>query len=667
MRWLGLAAFPLFVLAALLLAQPALTFPAPKVNPPDKATAELIAERTARLDAALKRLRQLGARDPALADVEVFHKAAVWIAKHNEYFGSQAKTTLSVLDQGLLRASQVGRGEAPWQNAAGQTVARAYRSRLDGSVQPFAVTYPHDYGAVRGKRYRIDIVLHGRTAALTEVSFLHAHRGEKEAPKELDHVRIDIFGRGNNAYRWAGEVDVWEAVENFLATETFLGRGALPDTARVVLRGFSMGGAGTWHLGLHRPDQFVVLGPGAGFTTTHGYVGNLPKKLPDYQEACLHIYDAVDYAENAFNVPIVAYTGELDKQIAAANLIEARLKKLGLSAQMTHVVAPKLEHTFPAEWQKKAEALYAKRAAPGKPDYPDKVRFVTWTMKYASCYWVELLGLDQHYKQARVEAEKKEDGFAVTTANVRAIRLGLWPGATREAITVSIDGQKLENVRPHLSRASELNVYLEKQGTKWAVVLPERLAMDRLRAPRKTSNLQGPIDDAFMGPFLCVRGTGTAWNEAVGAYARADLERFAGEWSKYLRGELPVKDDTEVTAEDLATKHLVLFGDPGSNSLIADVVGRLPLGWTRKTITWGGKEYDASSHVPVLIYPSPLAPERYVVLNSGHTFRAADFRGTNALLYPRLGDRAILKLTGAKDEPLKSEVVTAGLFDDQWK
>src|SRR5262249_24912568 len=151
---------------------------------------------------------------------------------------------------------------------------------------------------------------------------------------------------------------------------------------------------------------------------------------------------------------------------------------------------------------------------------------------------------------------------------VRALRLGLWPGATREPISVAIDSERLKNVRPHLSRTNELNVYLEKRGGKWAVALPERLFMDRLRSPRKTTHLQGPIDDAFTGPFLWVRGTATAWNEPVNAYAKAELARFAGVWSKYLRGELPVKDDTEVTPDDIATKHLILFGDPGSNSLI---------------------------------------------------------------------------------------------------
>ncbi len=665
MRWLA-PLVCLIVLAALLAGGPALTFPPPRVVPPDKDTRETIDTRTEQLARAVRRLGRLGARDPALADIEVYLKAARWIVKHNEFYGPDAgKQTLAVLDHGLLRASQQGRGEAPWlQAVAGQTVARAYRSRIDGSVQPYAVTYPHDYAQDKRKRYRIDVVLHGRDTGLTEVKFLAGHTG-RAAPKEQSFVQLDIFGRGNNAYRWAGETDVWEALENFLAVENLAGRGHFPDLTRIVLRGFSMGGAGTWHIGLHRSDYFCVLGPGAGFTTTRGYVPDFPAKLPDYQEACLHIYDAVDYAENAFNVPIVAYSGKKDPQKKAADLIAARLKKLGIP--MTHLEAEGLGHTFPAAWRKKAEAEYGKHANRERSEYPDKVRFVTWTLKYPSCYWVDLMALDRHYSRARVEAEfHKEEGYSLTTTNVRALRLGLAPGADRGPVAVAVDGQKL-TVRPYLARATQqLSIYLEKRGGKWAAVLPERLFVDRLRQPQKMPGLQGPIDDAFTAAFLCVRGTGTPWHERTDAYARADLERFRAEWSKYLRGDLPIKDDTEVTPEEIASRHLVLFGDPGSNSLIREVLPRLPLKWTKKTITWAGKEHSSADHLPVLIYPSPLAADRYVVLNSGHTFHAADFQGTNALLYPRLGDHAILKL-GDKNKALSAEVQTAGLFDDFWR
>ena len=39
----------------------------------------------------------------------------------------------------------------------------------------------------------------------------------------------------------------------------------------------------------------------------------------------------------------------------------------------------------------------------------------------------------------------------------------------------------------------------------------------------------------------------------------------------------------------------------------------------------GTAMFDAAHHVPVLIYPNPLNPKRYVVLNSGFTFREYDY------------------------------------------
>ena len=56
-----------------------------------------------------------------------------------------------------------------------------------------------------------------------------------------------------------------------------------------------------------------------------------------------------------------------------------------------------------------------------------------------------------------------------------------------------------------------------------------------------------------------------------------------------------------------------------------------------------------------------------MVLNSGHTFHAAEFEGTNAQLYPRLGDYALLQLQPTAADPLGVHVVTSGLFNDFWK
>ena len=179
--------------------------------------------------------------------------------------------------------------------------------------------------------------------------------------------------------------------------------------------------------------------------------------------------------------------------------------------------------------------------------------------------------------------------------------------------------------------------------------------------------LQGPIDDAFTDAFLCVRGTGKPWHAATQKYADANLARFEAEWSKYLRGRLPIKDDVAVDDADIASKHLILFGDPSSNSILGQIVDALPLTWTAKDVAFKGKTASAAGHVPVLIQPNPLNAAKYVVVNSGHTFHAKEFQGTNAQLYPRLGDYALLRLEPTSTDALGVEVVHAGLFDEYWR
>jgi predicted esterase len=655
----ALAAF-----AAALGLLAAQSYAPPPVTEPDDATKKEIVARAERLDQRLGQLERRGLRDPVLADVAVYAKAARSVVRHNEFYNEKAGAwTLDVLADGLLRATQASQGDSPWLNRTGASVARAYRSGVDGSVQPYAVTLPADYAKDQARAWPIEVVLHGRDTGLTEVKFLHEHAGDRPAPKDQDWVQIDIFGRGNNAYRWAGESDVMEALTHFVAVERTLGRDKLLDLSRVVLRGFSMGGAGTWHLGLRHPDKWCAIAPGAGFTTTHGYIGGLPAELPAYQEACLHVYDAVDYAENAFDVPIVAYSGEKDKQKAAADNIEARLKKLGLP--MTHLVAPGLEHQLPPEWRKKVNAELAKYVEKGRPEYPKQVRFVTYTLKAAGCDWVSLMALERHYEKASVDAEQTADGFKLTTANVRLMNLRLPLGGAGNVV-LSIDGQKIE-AAPYMTSQGGRFVYLQRREGRWSAVLPEKLATDQARRPYKAPDLAGPIDDAFASSFLCVHGTGKPWHAATQRYADGNLKRFQAEWSKYLRGDLPIKDDVDVTPDDVASRSLILFGDPASNSLIGQVLDALPLEWTKEGITLAGQSVSAADHVPVLICPSPLNARRYLVLNSGHTFHAADFQGTNALLYPRLGDYALLKPAPTDRDPLAVEVVTAGLFDDYWQ
>ena len=56
----------------------------------------------------------------------------------------------------------------------------------------------------------------------------------------------------------------------------------------------------------------------------------------------------------------------------------------------------------------------------------------------------------------------------------------------------------------------------------------------------------------------------------------------------------------------------------------------MPSSWVRIAIL-------AGTHAPVLIYPNPLNPKKYVVINSGFTFREFDYLN-NARQIPKLPD-----------------------------
>lgn len=616
--------------------------PLPIVKP-DAATLKTIAEKTEQLRYAIDVLKTNKLRDDVLIEIEIFLKAAENIVRFEEWYAKDSvKWCLTTLDRGLARAMEAGglklNAKPSWRTETGRWVPRAYRSQVDGSIQPYAVLLPAEYGKDREKQWRLDMVLHGRDGSLTEAKFLATH--DRVPPKVPDFVQLEVYGRGNNAYRWAGETDVREAIASFLADEP---RGSI-DMDRLVLRGFSMGGAGTWHLGLHRPFEYAVIGPGAGFTTTHGYIGGLPEKLPDHQEKCLRIYDAVDYAENAFNVPVVAYSGEKDAQKDAADNIEKLLRDFKEPVKFTHIVAPGLAHSQPEEWQIKCEAEYQKHVGPDRK-FPERVRFVTYTPRYHDFQHGSVEALETTYEKAVVDSTCIATEYTVKTVNIAALRL--FPGEHPFPPAVTVDGQKLA-VSPELR-----SLLVVKAGNKWSI---EAKWPDGLR---KRRGVQGPIDDAFLSGFVVVPP------QSDPTFSTAAMKQFSQEWDKYFRGTLPIRSAKDIPKQPM--DNLVLFGEPWTNPMIADALPKLPINWTKETLTVNGKDYDAATHLPVLIYPNPANPGRYLVLNSGHTFKEADLKGTNALLYPRLGDWAVIKPAPTEKNPAAFEVVAAGLFDEKWQ
>jgi poly(3-hydroxybutyrate) depolymerase len=613
------------------------------------------------LEKDLRELRERHARlrvTPDLgADAGLFLKGVEWALRDEATLAPEAA---ALVRQGIARGRErleaLEAGKHPWTDRKGRLV-RGFISEVDGSTQLLGLVVPAGYRPDRPAR--LDVVLHGsiRSTGLSELRFAAGFDdgdAEGKAAPEIEYIEVHPLGRvGECAYRFSGETDVFGAIASVC-------RSYAVDRDRIVLRGMSLGGCGTWQLGLKHPDVFVALGPYAGPAETlvfsYAPLGHFRKieRLDPVEQKGLRLIDALDYAANASMVPLVAAVGKKDPYYVSHLLAEQTLAREGLS--MVSLVSPETGHQVdPALFQEQMKLL-GEAAAKGVDRNPRSVRFVTWSLRYNRCHWVELLGLQEHYARSELSARVGSDGSVEVDEPRNITRFALKDPVLRASGTrLTIGGQEValpEGERPR-------SMAFERRGGRWVGAgdaAPAALA--------KRPGVQGPIDDAFTTRFLCVRGTGSAWTPALGAWADASLKRLAAEWRRHYRGELPLKSDAELTEEDVRRCNLILFGDPASNSWIAKVLPSLPVRWTKEELRLGERSYPAATHVPALVYPNPFTEGRYVVLNSGPSFHEREL-ALSYLLYPRLGDWAVFEV-GSSDAALDA-VRASGFFGETWE
>jgi hypothetical protein len=169
-----------------------------------------------------------------------------------------------------------------------------------------------------------------------------------------------------------------------------------------------------------------------------------------------------------------------------------------------------------------------------------------------------------------------------------------------------------------------------------------------------------------MAAFVMVKPPGRPHTEQVGRWAEAEAAHAADFWRKVFRGDAPVKNDKAVSEADIERCNLVLWGDPSSNAVLGRILPQLPIEWTGKELRMGGTTHDAGHCAPVLIFPNPLNPRRYVVVNSGVTFREEALLN-NANQIPKLPDWAVIDLDSPPDAVRPGKVLDAGFFDERWE
>ncbi len=612
------------------------------------------------IDDLKERLKSKSALHDFLPDVEIFARAVRSALQHDEFYNpSEVKLARQLLAEGRSRASQLREGKHAFTAATG-LVVRGYRSRIDGSAQPYGLVVPPAFRPGDAPR-RLDVWLHGRDEKLTELRFLGQRLRQAGPFVPAGAFVLHPYGRYCNAFKFAGEIDVLEALEHAKKHYPV-------DENRVVMRGFSMGGAGCWQFAVHYPDRWAAAAPGAGFSETPRFlrVFQDEKVAPaPYERTLWRLYDCDGWAANLFNLPTVAYSGEKDRQKQAADVMAEALKAEKID--LVHVIGPGTGHSYHPAAKAEIDRRIDRLAALGRPHVPEVVRFTTYTLRYDRSYWVRVDALGKHWEKATIEAAISAGSrIQVTADNVDAFTLSFGPGdcplpfARLPIVEIGTNKERqIVSAGPVASDRSWSASFVKGADGTWRrAPLPDEL--------RKRHGLQGPIDDAFLDSFLMVRPTGKGWHEKTAAWVKAELAHAVSHWRSQFRGEARVKDDVAVTEGEIAAHNLVLWGDPGSNAVLAKVAAKLPVGWDSKAVTAGKAALPAEHHVPALIFPNPLNPRRYVVINSGFTFREYDYLN-NARQVPKLPDYAILDVRTPPSSRWPGKVVLAGFFDERWR
>ncbi|MFQ6078696.1 MAG: prolyl oligopeptidase family serine peptidase, partial [Thermodesulfobacteriota bacterium] len=455
------------------------------------------------------------------------------------------------------------------------------------------------------------------------------------------------YGRANTGDRGLGERDVFDVIEEMKHHYDI-------DPRRIYLTGFSMGGSGTWRLGLNNPDRFAAIAPGGGGTDYRIWRDESDLSLKPWARYLLESESPLWLAENALNLPVYCYHGARDRVVFPQH--SRRMISALWQSGYDPIYDEYPEHGhggFPPQLQEKMNRWFSQHQL---DPWPQKVIFNTYELGHNKAYWVKINTFLESGRPARIEAEvenlKDEVRIKLKTDNVGSVSLDL-----SGPIFTAVKRLSLE-VNGHLQRLSE-------HPKEFTLTLSDRgVPMQKKAQPSKFSKnslVHGPIDDVFGDSFLFVYGTigrdvlRTAANKAAAVATQQGITGCDG-------GQIfHVIPDTEVTTKEIADYHLILFGGPESNVLTARIINQLPVKIDAKGISVAGQRYAKKDVGLAMVYPNPLNPKRYILLFAGNSSQALN----DLDKLPRPQPDYVIFNEATKQEGGK--YLQAGFFDSNWE
>jgi pimeloyl-ACP methyl ester carboxylesterase len=470
-------------------------------------------------------------------------------------------------------------------------------SGIDGSVQYYALQPARSEEGAKGAPALV-LTLHG--AAVEALGQADAY-GSKTWAHLVAPTNRRPFG-----FDWEdwGRLDALEVLK---IAKTSLNT----DPSRTYLTGHSMGGHGTWHIGVTFPDRFAAIAPSAGWVSFWTIGRGRPDKPSPVQEMVLRAAnpsDTLALARNCAAQGLYVLHGERDDNIPVG---QARLMRKALAdfhTDFAYYERPGAGHWWGNEcmdWPPLFEFL-ARHTLPKRKGVR-KVEFVTASPGVsARCYWATVEAQQHPLKYSRIDITCDPDRrrFAGTTENVARLALDLAPLKPGEPLGVELDGQKVEKIDwPEKER-----LWLAREDGKWSVV---KEPSPSLKGPHR----YGPFKDAFRNRMLLVYGTRGTKEENAWALARA---RFDAETFWYRgNGSVDVVPDSDALVTADRDRNVILYGNADSNAAWKGLLGDSPVQVRRGRLTVGEREEKGEGLACLFVRPRPGSDRACVAAVAG--------------------------------------------------
>jgi pimeloyl-ACP methyl ester carboxylesterase len=461
----------------------------------------------------------------------------------------------------------------------GETYKRTFVSEIDGSVQYYGVVPPLDLDAPsRERRPGLLLTLHG--AGVEGIGQARVY-GRKPGVWIVAPTNRRPFG-----FDWEdwGRLDAIEVLDR--ASDEFS-----IDPLHTWLSGHSMGGHGTWHLGVTYPDRFAAIGPSAGWISMMSYGGQTdPGQSDPFGDLMRRLRspgDTLALAPNLAPLGVYVLHGEADDNVPVDQARAMRGVLGGFHSDFVYYERPGAGHWWGNEcvdWPPLVDFLF--RHERPRPSAVRRIVFRTSDPGVsARCDWATIETQIKPFALSELQLKYDPAAGTITgtTKNVERLSLELGPIDLSSRLAIVLDGQPPIEIP---SIAGLGRVWLRnRQGVWQRVDSPD----SALKGPHRS----GPFKAAFRNRFQLVIGTQGSPEENAWALARA---RFDAETFWYRgNGSVDLVRDCDFDPAAEPDRNVILYGYAAMNSAWTQVLADCPVRVERGRLSLGDRVLEGDA------------------------------------------------------------------------